>query len=239
MVAAIRRARSRLASEAGFTLVEMLIAMSLLTVVMVVFMGALFTAQNTVNRSTARSTSNDQARLAVQELDREIRSGNVLYNPANCPPPPGNPAGLPTCDAAVGITPNMSLLVYTQTNANTRNPGNECVQWRITPVDALGLSHLQRRAWSVNWQTDGIVFGWRDVAEDVVNRQPPGGGPAVPLFSLDLTPSYGSRVIKVNIQTNGAPNVVASSTVATIMSITGRNTEYGYPSNICTTIPAY
>jgi prepilin-type N-terminal cleavage/methylation domain-containing protein len=236
---AIRRLRRRLGSEAGFTLIELMISMSLLSVVMVIFLTALSTAQSTMNRSSARSTSNDQARLAVQELDKEIRSGNVLYDPATCPPPPGNPAGPPTCYSGLGITQNMTLLVYTQTNANTRNPGNQCVQWRISPVDSSGVSRLERRAWSVNWQTDGILTGWRDVADAVVNRQPPGGGPAVPLFSLDLTASYGSRVIKVNIQTNGAPKLVASSTVSTTTSITGRNTEYGYPSNICTTIPPY
>jgi prepilin-type N-terminal cleavage/methylation domain-containing protein len=239
MTFTIRRLRRRLQSDAGFTLIELMISMSLLSVVMLIFLSALFTAQNTVNRSTARSTSNDQARLAVQEFDREIRSGNVLYDPANCPPPPGNPVGPPTCYPALGVTQNMTLLIYTQTNANTRNPGNQCVQWRITPIDSFGLSRLEKRAWSVNWQTDGIVSGWRDIAEDVVNRQPPGGGPAVPVFSLDTTASYGSRVIKINIQTNGAPKNIASPTVTTAASITGRNTEYGYPSNICTTIPAY
>lgn len=231
--------RRRLKSEAGFTLVEMLIAMSLLTVVMVVFLGALFTSQTTVARSTARSTSNDQARLALQELDKEIRSGNVLYDPANCPPPPVNPSGGPTCYVSEGITQNMSLLVYTQTNANSRNPGNQCVQWRITPPDSSSLSQLQRRAWSVNWQTDGIVLGWRDIADNVVNRQPPGGGPATPAFSLDPANAFGGRVVQVTILTNGDPANIESPTVTDTVEITGRNTEYGYPSNICTTIPPY
>ena len=83
MVTMIRHIRRRLRSQAGFTLVEMLIAMSLLTIVMVVFLSALMTSQTTVNRSTVRSVSNDQSRLAIQELDKEIRSGNVLYDPAN------------------------------------------------------------------------------------------------------------------------------------------------------------
>jgi prepilin-type N-terminal cleavage/methylation domain-containing protein len=230
--------RRRLRSQAGFTLVEMLIAMSLLTIVMVVFLSALVTSQTTVNRSTVRSISNDQSRLAIQELDKEIRSGNVLYDPANCPPPPVDPSGPPTCDPAQGITQNMTLLIYTQTNANSRNPGNQCVQWRITPVSG-GLSQLQRRAWSVNWQTDSIVFGWRDVAVNVVNRQPPGTGTAVPAFALDPAAAYGSRVVQVTILTNGDPNNTQSSTVTNTTELTGRNTEYGYPSNICTTIPPY
>src|SRR6476620_2825080 len=119
IAAALTRVRRRLRSQAGFTLLEMLIAMSLLTIVVVIFLSALATSQTTVNRSTARSVSNDQSRLAMQELDREIRSGNVLYDPANCPPPPVDPLGGPTCDPAEGITGNMTLLIYTQTNANS------------------------------------------------------------------------------------------------------------------------
>jgi prepilin-type N-terminal cleavage/methylation domain-containing protein len=238
MAQIIRLLRSRVKSEAGFTLVEMLIAMSLLTIVMVVFLSALFASQTTVNRSTARSTSNDQARLALQELDKEVRSGNVLYDPSNCPPPPVSPGGPPTCFPSDGITQNMSLLVYTQTNANSRNPGNQCVQWRITQPDANGLSELQRRAWSVNWQSDGFVFGWRDVADNIVNRQPPAGS-ATAAFTLDPAASFGSRVVQVTILTNGDPANTESPTVTNTAAITGRNTEYGYPSNICTTIPPY
>jgi prepilin-type N-terminal cleavage/methylation domain-containing protein len=239
IAAALTRVRRRLRSQAGFTLLEMLIAMSLLTIVVVIFLSALATSQTTVNRSTARSVSNDQSRLAMQELDREIRSGNVLYDPANCPPPPVDPLGGPTCDPAEGITGNMTLLIYTQTNANSRNPGNQCVQWRISAVSADGLSQLQRRAWSVNWQNDGILFGWRVVAENVVNRQPPDGSPAVPAFTLDPTSAFGSRVVEVNILTNGDPANGESPTVTNTTELTGRNTEYGYPSNICTTIPPY
>jgi hypothetical protein len=150
-----------------------------------------------------------------------------------------DPAGPPTCDPAEGITQNMTLLIYTQTNANSRNPGNQCVQWRITPVSTDGLSQLQRRAGSVNWQTDSIVFGWRDIAVNVGNRQPPGSGTAVSAFSLDPEAAYGSRVVKVTILTNGDPNNAQSSTVTNTTVLTGRNTESGYPSNICTTIPPY
>ena len=239
IAAALIRVRRRIRSEAGFTLLEMLIAMSLLTIVLVIFLSALVISQTTVNRSTARSTSNDQSRLAMQELDREIRSGNVLYDPANCPPPPTDPSGGPTCDPAEGITANMSLLIYTQTNANSRNPGNQCVQWRISAVGPDGLSQLQRRAWSVDWQNDGIVFGWRVVAENVVNRQPPGGGTAVPAFALDPAAAFGSRVIEVTMLTNGDPANAESPTVTNTTELTGRNTEYGYPSNVCTTIPPY
>src|SRR5213082_2833490 len=104
-----------------------------------------------------------------------MRHGRIRTTPA----PSVTSGTSPSRDYTGGITQNITFLVCTQTNANTRNPGNQCVQWRITPVDSLGLSRLERRSWSVNWQNDGIVSDWRDIADNVVNRQPPEGGGAV------------------------------------------------------------
>src|SRR5262249_35270602 len=100
----------RLREEQGFTLVAMTSALMLMLVVLVIFITVMVSVQGAVAKDQGRSASNDQARLAVEELDREIRSGNVLYDPS-LENDPGN-----------GIYPNMSLRIYTQSNADTRNP---------------------------------------------------------------------------------------------------------------------
>ena len=92
----------------------------------------------------------DQARLGVQQLDRQIRSGNLIYNPAA------------ENDSANGIQPGLSLRVYTQSNSVQR-----CVQWRI--YNKL----LQTRSWTTTWQVDDIVTAWRTVADHIVNTRPP------------------------------------------------------------------
>jgi len=191
-------------------------------VVMVVFLSVMASVQRAVARDTGRSLSNDQARLAVEELDREIRSGNVLYDPTL------------ENDPANQVYPNMSLRIYTQTNAETRNPGNQCVQWRILPAGSpLGSDELQRRDWSVNWQTDGIVSTWRNVADNIVNND----APTTPAFVQDLSPGFGGRIINITIVANA--NAASGRNVVIRDSITGRNTEYGYPNNICSVIPPY
>jgi prepilin-type N-terminal cleavage/methylation domain-containing protein len=223
MKALCRRGRS----EAGYTLLEMMVVMMVMSLVTAIFVTILASVQGSIGRVSARSDSNDQARLAVEELDREIRSGNVLYDP--------NLTGSAhpwSDDSAHGIYPGMSLLIYTQTNASTRSPGNQCVQWRITN------EQLQRRAWSVNWQTDGIVSGWRIVAERILNRSPASDQTKwVRAFTLDPAAIYGNRIVNITILANGSLN--AGQTVRIKESITGRNTEYGYPNNICTAIPQY
>ncbi len=191
----------RLRGERGMTLTELLIAMSILSIVLLVFLGLLGRMQVSFGRASGRSQTNDQARLAVEELDREIRSGNVLYDPSA------------EDDPANDISPGMSLRVYTQTNATTRG-GPRCVQWRINSAE-----ELQRREWTVNWtdDPDTLVSG-------------AAGGAAAP----DV---YGSRVVNIDL----IVNVKASSgrNVEIEESVTGRNTEFGYPTSTCSSIPPY
>jgi type II secretory pathway component PulJ len=219
----MRRPRTALVArlaqrEQGVTLVELMVSMGIMAVVVVALLGVLGQAFTSLSTQTARSNDEDQARLAVEELDREIRSGNLLYDPALETGPLGS-------DVAAG----MSLRVYTQTNADTRDPGNRCVQWRITST-----GKLQRRDWSINWATDGLVSGWRIVAENVVNRS---ASPQVTAFTLDPDPSKGGRtmIITISVQTDASKG----KAVQIRQSVTGRNTEYGYPNNICDSIPPY
>ncbi len=201
--------RRRLRSESGMTLLELMVTTSLLGIVSVMFLSIMTSVQSGVHKETDRSNDNDQARLAVQQLDREIRSGNVLYDPASEPAP---------------FTPYYSLRVYTQANANIRTPGNRCVQWRILDGELL------RRDW------DGVnpaatVSPWRVVADSLVNQDL-----GVPAFVLDADPQKGGRIVNVTIVTQ--TDADSGNPVRLSVSLTGRNTSYGYPVNVCGTIPA-
>jgi type II secretory pathway pseudopilin PulG len=201
------------------TLLELVVTIGLLSVVMAAIVPIMISVQASFGRESDRSQSNDQARLAVEELDREIRSGNVLYNPMS------------ESDPANGIYPGMSLRIYTQTNAATRNPGNRCVQWRV-----IG-GELQKRDWATTWRTDGKVDGWRIVADHIVNQPNPPTPPTTPVFQLDTDPSKGGRsvIISVLVQQDSS----SGKPVKIQLAVTGRNTEYGYPSSVCTDIPPY
>lgn len=96
---------SRRRSEDGFTLVETLVAISVFAIAIVIALSSLSSVQTSVTRADNRSQTNDQARLAVEQIDRQIRSGNLLYDPEDS---------------------GFSLRVYTQANGTQR-----CVQWRI------------------------------------------------------------------------------------------------------------
>jgi prepilin-type N-terminal cleavage/methylation domain-containing protein len=199
------------AADKGMTLIELMMTIALLSLVVGIFLSVLVSVQNHVAREERRRRANDQVRLAVQQLDREVRSGNVFRDPAAEPN-----------DATRGqVAGGMGLRMYTQANADTRG-GNRCVQWRLV------AGKLQSRDWTVSWRTDGLVTGWRVVAEGIVN---PSGTPA---FDLDSSPSFGSRILNVTFVVNPG---AGDSDVVVQASITGRNTQYGYPVSVCDDIP--
>ena len=196
-------------SDGGFTAIEVVMTTAVLSIVMAMSMAFLVSAQRTVTVADTRSNNVDQARLGVQQLDRQIRSGNLIYNPAQ------------ENDPANGIRPGLSLRVYTQSNSVQR-----CVQWRITSAGVL-----QTRSWSEFWTTDGDVSPWRNVATNLVNTS------ATPAFALDSTTGFGSRLLKVTLIAN--VNSKRGKDVRFSTSIAGRNTEYGYNPFICNSIPPY
>jgi prepilin-type N-terminal cleavage/methylation domain-containing protein len=197
--------------QSGMSLLELVVTMSIMGVVLLAVTTVLSTVQTAFTRQSDRSLSNDNARLAAEELDREIRSGNLLYDPRSADVtknPTGDPSG-------------MQLVIYTQTNANRRDPGNRCVQWKIVS------QQLQRR----DWTPDQLYVGsWRIVAENIVNNTVV---PVVPAFGLDPNSSQRTLIVTVLAQvkqSSGRPSKIQEF-------VTGRNTEYGYPNNICSSIP--
>jgi type II secretory pathway component PulJ len=189
------------------TLIELVITTMLLGIVMAVIFGALDSVQRTFTTADQRGQTNDQVRLAANDIDRMVRSGNVLYDPAT------------ETLANSGVAPGYSLRIYTQANGNQR-----CVQWRVIS------GFLESRAWTTTWQLDGDVSEWRKVADHIVNTSPP--------FTLDSNAAFGGRIINVDLLAD--VGTAAASHVAPVeekVSVTGRNTEYGYDPVVCNTVP--
>ncbi len=195
--------------ERGMTLVELLVAMSIMSLVAAVFLSVLSSVQVRVVDQEYLHRNNEQARLAIQQLDREIRSGNVLYDPAL-----ESPA-------------YYRLRIYTQTNADTRDPapGYLCVLWEVTPAGVL-----RTRSWPPGQPEEATA--WRIVAEGIVNRDL-----SEPAFSLDPDPNKGGRTIHVELLVNHDLEDREFGTSKVEASLTGRNTSYGFPQNVCATLP--
>jgi type II secretory pathway component PulJ len=218
VIARLRATRGRAGEESGLTLVELCVCILILSFAMGALFMVLPVVQQAFNREQERSQSNDQARLAVEEMDKEIRSGNLLYDPSN------------ENDPTHFIYPYMSLRVYTQTNADSRIPSTRCVQWRINN------NILQRRAWATDWQNGGVVEGWRTIATGIVNNSV---SPTVPAFKLDPDSAKGNRTLIITILSRDNTEAGSNTPVQITQSVTGRDTEYGYPAQVCSAIPPY
>jgi hypothetical protein len=209
-----RLARCLRADERGASVVEVVATLAILGVVMAVFMTVVGSLQTAAARQDGRVRRNDEARLALAQLDREIRSGNVLYDPSV------------EVDASGDIVPNMSLRIYTQADAPRR--GFKCSQWRVTN------DTIQTRRWSAEGDDAGEATEWWTVATGIVNRSV---SPEVPAFTLDDTAAYGGRIMKITLVVDRADD--AGQPMTFDLSLTGRNTQYGYPSDVCEDVPAY
>jgi prepilin-type N-terminal cleavage/methylation domain-containing protein len=199
--------KARVADERGFTLPELAITLAMLLIVTGTFLGVLDTVNRGVMRQQDRSISNDSARLAIERLDREIRSGNVLYDPED------------------EVSGNYSLRIYTQANATTRTPSFQCVQWLIEDEQLL------RRFWPPTEPED--VSGWTVVADNVVNVLED-----EPAFALDPDEDKGGRTVDIVLMVNSTPDDPTNRTVRIETSLTGRNTSFGFPVDVCDPVPA-
>jgi prepilin-type N-terminal cleavage/methylation domain-containing protein len=198
-------------SEAGMTLPELLVSMTLLSVVAVVFLSVLTSMQGSVARNAEWTLNNDHARLAVESIDRHMRSGNVLYAPAS---------------------DGSSIVIWTQSNSNdpALDPTGvgRCIQWRVQDRE------LQTRWWKPQPTASQDPTVWRNVAEGIVNYVV---SPTVPAFAIDPDPYKGNRMVDVMLLVNGEYEERANQTVRIQMGVTGRNTSYGYLTGRCSPIP--
>jgi type II secretory pathway pseudopilin PulG len=182
------------------TLPEMMVATALLSLIAAVFLTLFASIQSRVLLEQTRSDTEDQARGAIEEMDREIRSGNLVYDPAA-----ENPA-------------TYQLRVYTQANATTRNPYPQCVQWRIES------DQLKRRSYQEINGSPSIIAAWRIVATGIVNRSL---SPPVPAFSLD--PNSSGRTVDIVLMANAKLSSSKSATVRIQTSDAIRNSSTGDP----------
>jgi prepilin-type N-terminal cleavage/methylation domain-containing protein len=199
----------RLRGERGMTLVELVVAMAILSIVMLVMTSTLASIQRAVVEEEVRGRLNDQARLALQSIDRLVRSGNILYDPVD-------ESGNDPYGAATGYL----FRIYTQAEqAEDEDP--RCALWLVNDQQ-----QLLYRTWPV--LDPDAASDWTIVAEGVVNRDL-----AEPAFTLDPT----GRTIAVEFHMNPDLADRPQATQVVQASLTGRNTSFGYPVQLCSTLP--
>jgi len=215
--------------EAGFNMVEIIVAMGLMMVVLMVGMKAASTAVDVESQATSKGQATTLVVTAMTELRQEIVSANVIFDPANETYTSGPNSGANYAGAnpdGTKINGGWSLRIYTQLNGNAM-----CVQWRL-----LDSGALQTRLWSPVWSQSsgqsGTVYPWDTLATNVVNTSAP--------FALNYSANYGgsnSRLVIVSLLASAGNGKVNAQLLQS--SIAARDAEY-YPANTldCYPVPA-
>ena len=185
----MRQRLRRTEGDRGLTLTELLVSMAIFSTLVGFVYGVLITVQRQSADVQARQESVGSARLAIEQMDRQIRSGNVLYDPNDTTDP--------------GYLP-MSMRIYTQANGDEK-----CVQWQVLN------GRLRSRSWSTTWQTDANVSSWANIANDVVNTT----ADATSAFSLPTgTTAFGKRLININLRVKNQADKGGEQVIQTSLS---------------------
>lgn len=198
--------------DGGLSLVEMMVAMMLMTIVAAVFLGLLRTTMFATRDLEGTARSNDGVRLALQQLDRDFRSAEQI-----CEPLPGS----------VSDRLDFRTRAYTATTSAT---GYQDLTYELRDVDGDGIpTDLQRSAnGGVTWST--VISGVRNTTyvdddyNSAVGR--PLGTAGVPIFTsqggvASALPSQG-KVITVRIWVDINPSDRIAARLGTT-EISGRN----------------
>src|SRR5690625_105974 len=204
--------------ESGYTLVEALVVMMIFGIIFTIIMGIIIQVSYSAADNMARASQFQNAELGLMQIDRQVRSGNVILDPANERP------------VDSGVEPGYSLRVFTQTDGV-----HQCVQWRVVfNEEKFGV--LEYRSWDPDWTALGTeATEWAAVARDIISY--PAGAVPFSRTKLDSTEEKmetSSVDVKVFVQaerTKSAPTAVETT-------LTGRNTIYGYPIDRCDDVPA-
>ncbi len=159
---------TRFGDDRGVTLIEVVTAMSIMSILMVIFTGGILEVYRFANRSEAAAAASTQLNIAFMRLDKEVRYASGISTPGT-----------------VGVDHYVEYLI-----TNTGTP--VCVELRLDVADR----QLQRRTW-VQGSPPGSLTAWTPLTSGVSGDQPFTTRPADATFSyqrltVTLTADAGS-----------------------------------------------
>lgn len=200
----------RPAGESGITLVEVLVAMTLLSIAMAIFTPAMLEIYRSTSQTQALAGPQSQLNTAVSRLDREVRYAAEI-----------SPPGL-----GYGSEPRVEFLTtYTGTPV--------CTQLRLV-ADSTGAARLQRRSWTyVAGRAAGTpltdLTGFTTLASDLKPGQP---FRVAPTPTGTATPGVNAHRLTVELT---AQSVAGGKPRTAVVTFTAMNSQIPQlQRNVCT-----
>lgn len=204
----------------GWTLPELVISMSIFIGLLSIVFTILISVSQQAGDNLARTRQVEQLRLGLMQIDRQVRSGNVI----------SNPAGETTVGS--GVAPGYSLRVYTQADGVF-----QCAQWRVIFTAGSDRGRLEYRSWDPHYLSTGIKTDWRIVARDLVDQRTSSGTALLPFTNEAAAGGSSAQSVRVSLWVKDRKASKKGKASAVSSVLTGRNTVFGYPSDECANIP--
>lgn len=232
----IRAMRRRLRKDEGFSLTEMLVVMAIFGVLMAITFSILVVVMKQTRDSEARVRSLAQMRLGLSQIDRQVRSGNLIRDPAD---------EVGTAGSSEDVPPYYSMRIYTQEGGEAR-----CAQWRVIDHEDDGYGNLEFRTWDPTYPASTDVDDWHVVARNILDvgaRPDPDDPDAIdpndpltwPPFWADssLGSSTDAQFVRITFRFKEPEQSSYTKPASVTSVVTGRNTVFGYPSTSCSNVP--
>ncbi len=176
LAARLRRVRG--SSEDGFTLIEIMVSMSLMTFFLAMFTGAVLQMYKVSNKTQAVTDSSTQINIAFERIDKQVRYASAISPPNQTKSPLG---------------------AWYVEFVNTTSGSDSCYQLRIYN------SQLQERSWT---GTPTVPPTWLSLASGVVvpastpfSFNTAAGSQTAQRLQLSLTTTASSGSTTTNSQT--------------------------------------
>jgi prepilin-type N-terminal cleavage/methylation domain-containing protein len=182
--------------DAGFTLMEMMVGMTLMGVFLTMFGGAITMMYDSANKSESLNNTTAQLNQAFNRLDQSVRYASAVTTPGK---------------GAAG-----DWYVEFQTS-NT--PTVACTQLRINQASG----QLQQRTWTVANGTPSNVSAWLPLASNLVNGNAPAGVGQPFVFNAASTTApaapYQGLQIVLQAQTGSGQSATTSTSKSTFVAL--------------------
>jgi len=191
--------------EAGFTLTELIVSMSIFLVVLTVFISGLISMSRATMRAQDVTDAGDSVRAAFQTMDKQVRYASSINFPGT------------------GTSGSYYVEFITEAQPDGQDP--LCTQWRYDPT-ARTLAYRKWRDVS-----GGTVSPWLNVASDVRNTLG-GASPNPPFTLVRAGASYVRQELVVSVDAGrGAEgaNAVIGADIGTVF--VARNSSASSQSN--------
>ncbi|HTR71274.1 MAG TPA: prepilin-type N-terminal cleavage/methylation domain-containing protein [Mycobacteriales bacterium] len=206
-------------ADAGVTLVEMVVATLIFTIILAIISTAVVSMLGTTQRDNSQANDMDAARKVISLLDHQLRYANAISTPGNSSYSSGCVTGSPC---------------YVEWRNGNVNQQQTCTQWRFTPSTGT----LAWRTWQPPLSGVGSVTatGWATAAIGLsqVNSSTPLFSIVVPTVDQPVNGHY-QLALAFNA-TSGAPAATSTSEVTITAINSTRLPASPTPPSVCTEV---